>query len=144
MVFQFQIFLKQSGAESGTNFNVFCPGQYKTYPHKLKMYNNGSVSNNIKYHYICNISNFVVNFAFPPAYGAFNVFPNNTIEEWYNYVGLKIDSTAIPYDWEIIKTFIQNNKIAYVNWINTNSTDIGLFNNKTGNWTGLIGKVNNY
>ena len=144
MVFQFQIFLKQRGAESGTNFKVFCPGQYKTYPHKLKMYNNGSVSNNIKYHYICNISNFVVNFAFPASVGAFNVFPNNTIEEWHDYVGLRIDSTAIPWDWEIIKTFIQNNKIAYVNWIDTNSTDIGFFSNKTGNWTGLIGKVNNY
>ena len=143
MVFQFQIFLKQSEAESGTNFKVFCPGQYKTYPHKLKMYNNGSVSNNIKYQYICNISNFVVNFAFPAYYYVFNVFPNNTIEEW-GYLIRDGDFTSISYDWEIITAFIQKNKIAYVNWINTNSTDLGLFNNKTGNWTGLIGKVNNY
>ena len=142
MVFQFQIFLKPSGAESGTNFKVFCPGQYKTYPHKLKMYNNGSVINNIKYQYICNISNFVMNAAFPAYYGVFNVFPNNTIEEWPTLLG--IDFTSIPFDWEIMKTFIQNNKIAYVNWIDTNSTDLGRFNNETGNWTGLIGKVNNY
>ena len=144
MVFQFQIFLKQSGAESGTNFKVFCPGQYKTYPHKLKMYNNGSVSNNIKYQNICNISNFVVTFAYVyPNFGGFNVWPNNTIETWA-YLISSDEYTAIPFDFEIITAFIQNNKIAYVNWIDTNSTDLGRFNNETGNWTGLIGKVNNY
>ena len=107
------------------------------------MYNNGSVSNNIKYNDICNISSFVVNAAYPAWPYVFNVFPNNTIEEW-GYLISSEDYATIPFDWEIMKAFIQKNKIAYINWIDTNSTDIGMFNNDTGNWTGLVGQVNNY
>ena len=49
--------------EDETLFKVFCPGQYGNYPHKLKMYQNGSVHNKIKYEDICS-DLFVTNVAF--------------------------------------------------------------------------------
>ena len=36
-----------------TRFKVYCPGQYKRLPHKLMMYQDGSVSKNVGYQKIC-------------------------------------------------------------------------------------------
>ena len=127
--------------ESDTLFKVYCPGQYKIYPHKLKMYNNGSVSKNIRYQDICNIDNFVINIAYQNEPWMFKI-SNNTMVEWYDYMGLTGDYTYIPYDYEILSKFFQNNNIVDVNWIN--SYEYGGFNDDTGNWTGIVGQVNNY
>ena len=49
-----QVHLFKNKFESdGTWFKVYCPGQYKTFPHKLMMYQDGSVSKNIRYQEIC-------------------------------------------------------------------------------------------
>ena len=36
-----------------TRFKVYCPGQYKRSPQKLMMYQDGSVSKNVKYQELC-------------------------------------------------------------------------------------------
>ena len=53
---------KTDNVDSGTFFKVYCPGHYKSFPHKLTMYNNGSVSNKVRYQDICT-DRFVANFA---------------------------------------------------------------------------------
>ena len=141
-VLQFQIDIKQRGPEPETIFKVYCPGQYKTSPHKLKMYNNGSVSNHIRYENICDSENFVMNVAYEPWPGFFEVV-NNTMVEWYDYWGLINDVTQVPYDYEILKTFFKNYNIGIINWRDANG-DAGFFNHETGNWTGIVGLVNNY
>ena len=133
---------KHSGDVSDTLFKVYCPGQYKTFPHKLKMFINGSASNNIRYPEICNIKNFAVNIAYYTQTGFFEVV-NNTMVEWYDYWGLIHDMSQIPYDYEILKTFFQIYNIGIINWIDYSGT-WGLFNHETGNWSGLVGQVNNY
>ena len=105
------------------------------------MYNDGSVSNNIRYPEICNINTVVVNIVYVNT-GFFEVV-NDTMVEWYDYWGLKNEDSRIPYDFEIMKTFIQNNKIALINWRDCNGT-YGIFDHDTGNWTGQVGQVNNY
>ena len=104
------------------------------------MYNNGSVSNTIEYKDICNIDPFVVNFGYVTAPGWFEVV-NNTMVEWHDYRCILLDCTKIPFDFEILETFIQNNNIGVVNWIDGH-TFFGM--DETGNVTGLIGKVINH
>ena len=121
---------------------MYCPGQYKTNPHKLKIYNDGSVSNNIKYRDICDIENFVVNVVYISYPGFFEIV-NNTMVEWYDFWNLIHDMTNIPYDFEILETFIQNYNILNITWIDCNGT-WGSLNHDIGKWTGLVGQVNSY
>ena len=106
------------------------------------MYNNGSVSNNIRYQEICDIDNIVVNIAYNYVYFVFDL-SNDTMVEWYDYWGLINDVTQVPYDYEILKTFFKNYNIGIINWRDGDG-DWGLFNHETGNWTGIVGLVNNY
>ena len=119
---------KHSGDVSDTLFKVYCPGQYKAFPHKLKMYNNGSVSNNIEYKDIC-IDNFVVSIVYRTKPGFFEIV-NNTMVEWYDFWYLLTDYSMIVYDFEILKPFFQNNNII-VNW--RNASTFGMY----------LGQVNN-
>ena len=84
------------------------------------MYSNGSVNNNIRYKDICNSENFVINVAYVHYPGYFEVV-NNTMVEWYNFYNLITDSTMLVYDFEILKPFIENNKIIVSNWTKTSS-----------------------
>ena len=84
------------------------------------MYSNGSVNNNIRYKNICNSENFVINVAYVHYPGYFEVV-NNTMVEWYNFYMLITDSTMLVYDFEILKPFIENNKIIVSNWTKTSS-----------------------
>ena len=83
------------------------------------MYNNGSVSNKIKYHDICNIDNFIVNVVYEPDPWFFEIV-NNTMVEWYDLWYLLEDLSVIVYNFEILKPFIQNNNII-VNWTNAST-----------------------
>jgi len=120
---------KRIGLESETLIKVYCPGQYKTHPHKLKMYNNGSVSNNIRYKDICDIDNFIVNVVYISDPGFLEIV-NNTMVEWYDFWRLLTDFSMIVYDFEILKPFFQNNNII-ANWRNASTYD------------GFLGQVNN-
>ena len=53
-------------------FKVYCPGQYDKTPHKEIMYQNGSVSNNIRYLDIC-VEKFIINVAFNQEPGWFEL-----------------------------------------------------------------------
>ena len=120
---------KRIGLEPETLFKVYCPGQYKAFPHKLKMYNNGSVSNNIIYKDLCDIDTFFVNVIYEYYPGLFEIV-NNTMVEWYDFWGLLTDFSMIVYDFEILKPFFQNNNII-VTWT-ANST-----------FGGIVRQVNN-
>ena len=117
-VLQFQIDIKQRGPEPETIFKVYCPGRYKTSPHKLKMYNNGSVSNNIRYPEICKSENFSANIAYYNEDAYFEIVNNTMVKSFYendpkkdDYERLLVDDyTMIVYDFEILNTFIQNKK----------------------------------
>ena len=93
------------------------------------MYNNGSVSNNIKYNDICNIDTFVINVVYFTIPGFFDIV-NNTMVEWYDFWNLITGYSMIVYDFEILEPFFQNNNII-VNW--TNASTFGLY----------LGQVNN-
>ena len=94
------------------------------------MYNNGSVSNNIRYKDICDIDNFIVNVVYETYPDNFEIV-NNTMVEWYDFWRLLTDFSMIVYDFEILKPFFQNNNII-VNWTNASTFRMHL------------GKVNNY
>ena len=120
---------KRIGLESETLFKVYCPGQYKTFTHKLKMYNNGSVNNNIEYKDICNIDNFNVNVVYEP-YPGFLEIVNDSIVEYYDFWNLITDFSMIVYDFEILKPFFKNNNII-VNW--TASSNYSVFVRQVNN-----------
>ena len=120
---------KHSGDVSDTLFKVYCPGQYKTFPHKLKMYNNGSVNNNIEYKDICNIDNFNVNVVYEP-YPGFLEIVNDSMVEYYDFWNLITDFSMIVYDFEILKPFFKNNNII-VNW--TASSNYSVFVRQVNN-----------
>ena len=101
------------------------------------MYNNGSVSNNVKYQNIC-VERFAISVAYAWYWGFFEV-ENNTMVEWYDYYGLIHGGSYLPYDYEILSIFFKNYNIM-TNWINCNHTP-GIFDYETGKWTGAVGQV---
>ena len=80
------------------------------------MYDNGSVSNNIKYRNICNPEYFVINIVYITKLDFFEIV-NNTMVEWYDFFYLLEDLSMIVYDLEILKPFFQNNNLT-INWRN--------------------------
>ena len=83
-------------------------------------------------------ASFSISVAYNDDIGMFMVV-NNTMKEWYDYHGLINDMSRIPYEFEVLKPFFQNNNIS-VNWINCNWT-WGWYDDETGTWTGAVGKV---
>ena len=122
--------------ESGTFFKTYCPGQYDRLPHKLLMFNNGSVSANIRYRDICS-EKFVVNVAFNQETGIFEIVNNSMID--YDHIHVYGVENFIPEVHEIVSKFNENYNIT-VNWLDCNYT-WGWFDYDTGHWTGAVGKV---
>ena len=125
---------KTSNEDSGTFFKVYCPGQYKNYPHKLTMYNNGSVSNKVRYQDICT-DKFVANIAHVWSKDVVN---NSMVAYPPNIV--KGKNPALASDFEIIFPFLLKYNIM-LKWIDCNNTP-GIFDYETGKWTGAVGQVN--
>ena len=124
-------------------FKVYCPGQYNHFPHKLMMFNNGSM--NTRYKDIC-VERFTVNLAYNNDLAIFEVENNSLVDlrEKYGYfhgeyVGLY---SYISDEDELLTTFISNYNLI-VNWIDCNYT-WGWFDYETGKWTGAVGKVTSY
>ena len=134
-----QVHLSNNNDEvDGTVFQVYCPDEYIHLPHKLIMSDNGTVSNNVRYQDLCT-DKVVVNIAYNDEPGFFgNV--NNTMKEWDDYYCVIESCSGMPYDFEILKTFLQTYNIE-VNWIDCNFT-WGVFDYDSGKWTGAVGKVN--
>ena len=140
-LFEVQFFDKQWEKEFGIYFKLYCPGQYGSYPHKLMMYQNGTVGTNIRYQDVCTDIN-IVNIA----YGYSWMVVNNSMVEWVTVghnsghgdrVGV---FTSIPYPYEIFHPFFEKYNII-ANWTDCNYT-LGTYNNETGKYTGVIGQVN--
>ena len=126
------------------SFKVYCPGQFKRSPHKLIMYDDGSVSKNVQYKDICN-EKFTVNIAYsnePSDFKVFELVNNSMVEYPLSWSILSSDGSYIAKDWEILSLFFQNYNII-TNWVDCNFT-WGYFDHVTGKWTGGVGKVHFY
>ena len=109
------------------------------------MYNNGSVTNNVKYQNLC-VERFAINVAYNNDPPHFEVENNSMVDPrvrygYYHgkYVG---HDSIISEDDEILSKFFLNHNII-VNWINCYFT-WGWFDDEKGKWTGAVGKVNTY
>ena len=99
------------------------------------MYNNGSVSNKVRYQDICT-DKFVANMAYIFGWRVVN----NSLVEFPLFI---IEGTKpfIPLDWEIIGSFLLNYNVIVKKYIDCNKT-AGIFDYETGKWTGAVGQVN--
>ena len=140
-LFEVQFFDKQWEKEFGIYFKLYCPGQYGSYPHKLMMYQNGTVGNNIRYQDVCTDIN-IVNIA----YGYSDDVVNNSMVEytWSHHISGHGDlvgvQSMIAYPYEIFYPFFETYNII-ANWTDCNYT-FGVYDNETGKYTGVIGQVN--
>ena len=135
-----QVQLSKSYDEFGeTVFKVFCPGQFRNFPHTLMMYKDGSVSKNIKYHDICT-NKYAVSVAYNNDPHHFEIV-NNSMVEYSDYNIEDKRYSILPYYYEILSIFFENNNII-VSWIYCNQT-WGLFNSESQTWTGAVGQVEN-
>ena len=130
-----QVHLSNTNNEDGgTFFKVYCPGQYKSFPHKLMMYDNGSVKSKVSYQDIC-ADKFIANIA--------NVWSNDVVNNSMVKHPLYIiegEYSSIPNDFEIIGSFLSNYNIIVNKWIDCNNTG-GIIDSETGKWTGCMGQV---
>ena len=113
---------------------------------KLMMYNNGSVSKNVRYQDLC-VERFVVSVAYNHFLNVFEVENNSMVDlrEKYGYLHGYYLVGVLSYiaeDDEILSMFFLNNNII-INWIDCNYT-WGWFDYETGKWTGAVGKVTIY
>ena len=142
----FKVQLSNNKKEVGneTLFKVFCPGQYGSFPHKLKMYQNGSVHNDIKYEDICS-DMFVTNVAYTHiANVAYTTYVNGTIHKpppgfsipHALWIGKR---SQIPYTFEILLPFFKHNNIFAIG-INCNG-EFGHYDLENETFTGCYGKV---
>ena len=127
---------KTNNEDGGTSFKVYCPGQYQNFPHKLTMFNNGSVSNKVRYQDICK-ERIVANIAH---LWSRDVVNNSMVEYPLNLKEGQYSSISLPYDFEIIGSFLINYNIIVNKWIDCNDT-AGIFDNGIGKWTGAVGQV---
>ena len=102
------------------------------------MFNNGSVSKNLKYEDICTSKKFLINIAYNIEPGWFEINKNSMVE-WNNYFPIINEMSHLSFDYEILSIFFLNNNIL-VTWIDCNRT-MGIYDYETGKWTGTVGKV---
>ena len=124
-------------------FKVFCPGQYNHLPHKLMMYQDGTVIENIKYRNVCS-EFFRVHVAYNHNNFYFEIENKSMVDTMAKYNFLHGDLVGnlvsqIAGDSEILSIFFDNYNII-VEWINCNQT-WGLYDVETAKWTGAVGQV---
>ena len=137
----FKVQLSNNKKEVGneTLFKVFCPGQYGSFPHKLKMYQNGSIHNDIKYQDICS-DMFVTNVAYTYIWVVNSTMRTDPYPHPYLPHALWIGArTQIPYTYEILLPFFKNNNIFAIG-INCNGK-FGSYDFENETFSGCMGKV---
>ena len=132
--------------EPETTFKVYCPGQYKRFPYKLMMYNDGSVTDNVRYQDLC-VERFAVSVAHNNEPTVFEVV-NGTLVDMREKMGHLHGNLVGAYDYiseddEVLSMFLIKNYNIIINWIDANYT-WGWLDDETGMWTGAVGKVNIY
>ena len=109
----------------------------------MMIYNNGSVSNTVKYNDLCQ-ERFAINLAYNQDTWYFEVENNSMVDLREKYGHLHGDLVGfysyLSEDDEILLKFFLNHNII-INWIDCNYT-WGWFDDETGKWTGAIGLVN--
>ena len=144
IILQFQIDGRPKAMEPETTFKVYCPGQYKRFPYKLMMYNDGSVTNNVRYKNLC-VERFAVSVAHNNEPTVFEVV-NGTLVDMREKMGHLHGNLVGAYDYiseddEVLSMFLIKNYNIIINWIDANYT-WGWLDDETGMWTGAVGKVN--
>ena len=139
IILQFQIDGRPKAMVPETSFKAYCPGQYKRVPHKLMMYNNGSVSNNARYQNLC-VERFAISVAYNHDPWIFEIENNSMIDlkEKYGRIVIYWRGYVSQTD-EILSEFFLNYNIL-TTWIDCNYT-WGWFDHETEKWTGAVGKV---
>ena len=124
------------GEESEILFKVYCPEQYKRFPHKLMMYKNGSVSKNVRYQDLC-VERFAISAAYNHEPWVFDIENNTMVDLREKYGHTHGDLVGvysyIVEDDEILSMFFENHNII-INWIDCNLT-WGWFDYETEKWT---------
>ena len=114
IILQFQIEDNQRELRSGTMLKMYCPGKYNHFPHKLMMYKNGEMNNNVKYQDLC-VETFAVSVAYNHNSWYFEIENNFMVDLREKYGYLHGDSvgvyTNIAEDDEILSKFFKNHNI---------------------------------
>ena len=115
ILLQFQIDIRQKEIEPETLFKVYCPRQYKRNPHKLMIYTNGSVSNNVRYQNLCE-ERFPISVAYNHNPWFFEIENNSMIDLREKYERVLKWRGYVSQTDEILSKFILNYNIL-TTWI---------------------------
>ena len=116
-------------------FKVTCPGFFKDLPHKLRIQDRRANKENKD---ICQEPKHNATVAYNNEYFNFELDNEGKMVE-YQIEPITGVATTIPWEWEIISSFLENYHIK-TTWIDCNGT-WGWFDEETGHWTGAVGKV---
>ena len=123
------------------SFKLQCPGEFINNVLDLQLLHNGTVNGNVHYYDLCKVVNYV-NIAYNNRAQMFNI--DKVANTLVKFRPLPIKGkgglgTLISNHFEIVGEFLTQNNIVPT-WIDALST-YGWFDEKTGKWTGEIGKV---
>ena len=122
------------------NIKVVCHGQYKKLPHKIMI-------DNTKYEDICQKPQDNASIAYINTVQYFEIVLGKVREyrvlhaEYGKAFTKSGDYDYIPFDYEILYPFFENYHITPTYIRGGMANEFGVFDNKTGHWTGAVGKV---
>ena len=94
---------------------------------------------NKEYKDICQEPQHYARIAYVNEHGVFEVYDDGNLNEYSGSIHLTGITSQVSGDHEVLLSFFQNYHIT-PRWINCYYT-YGWFNNRTGYWTGAVGKV---
>ena len=107
----------------------------------LSLHHDGTVRGDIHYYDVCKVADSVTIAYNNEPSGNFEVDPETHTMVEYTVMPVKGWYSDIPWDWEIIKLFLDHYSLSPT-WIDCNYT-WGWLDEETGSWTGAVGKVRN-
>ena len=121
-------------------FTLQCPNQ--DHQLTLSLHHDGTVRGDIHYYDVCKVADSVT-IAFKSNAPEYFEVDNETqtMVEYHPVVPVNGWFSYIPYDWEIIKPFLDHYSLTPT-WIDCDGIP-GIFDDELGNWTGAVGKVRN-
>ena len=128
-------------------FILQCPNLYHQL--SLSLFHDGTGRSDIHYYDVCKVADSVTityNNYWKVGHGGFGVWlawrAGITSTMWEIPASPVKGFSKIPYDWEIIKPFLDHYSLT-PNWIDSHHIE-GVFDEETGTWTGAVGKVRSY
>ena len=107
----------------------------------LSLLHDATVRGDIHYYDVCKVANSVTIAYNNEPFGNFEVDNETHTMVEYTVMPVKGWYSDIPWDWEIIKLFLDHYSLSPT-WIDCNYT-WGWLDEETGSWTGAVGKVRN-